>query len=249
MKLLPEVKTLIDFALGDGYISLRSGRKNAHMRIVHAAKQQEYAKHKEQILRDLGFTMNCQLLESKNGKNAGRSYYYVSLYQHPHITTAYHLLYKEKRKGLDKTLLNELDGRTLAYWFMDDGSAKIVKYLQKGSIRRYYTTPKIGAFKFSNQSFTLEENKLFVDWLKGAFDIDARITAFNGIEVFISTIPAKEKFINVISPYIIPSMHYKIQYPITLEGIDFTLVDRDTIHNGEHHGSSQGKEAKKKGSI
>jgi hypothetical protein len=222
-----EIKTLVDFAMGDGYIEQRERRRNARMRIEHAQAQQAYAEHKEGILRSLGFKMNAKLITVLNGKNAGKSYYRIDLNQNPLITTAYKWVYNKGRKAIDKALIRQLDDRSLAYWFMDDGYAKLVKYVQEPSFRYYYDVPKVGAFKFANQAFTYEENILFVDWLLGAFGINARIINEKGYEVIISRIEDKEKFVNVIKPYIIPSMMYKIQYPLTFSGIGFTIVQRE----------------------
>lgn len=223
-----EIKTLIDFTMGDGYIGMRNGRKNAWMRIEHAEKQIEYAQHKEQRLREIGLPVRSKLITVLTGKNAGRSYYRVDVNQHPLLTTAYKWTYNKGRKAIDKTLLRSLDEESLAYWFMDDGSAKLVKYNQKPNVRYYYDTAKVGSFKFSNQSFTYEENELFVQWLL-SFGIQAHIQTSNGHEVHISTIEAKTKFVEIIKPFILPSMYYKIQNPLSFEGIGFTIVQRERL--------------------
>lgn len=224
-----ELKMLIDFTMGDGYIGMSQGRKNARMRIEHAEKQRAYAEHKELLLRSIDLPVRAKLITVISGKNIGKSYYRVDINQHSLLTTAYKWTYNKGRKSIDKALLRQLDAESLAYWFMDDGSAKLVKYLQKSNYRYYYDTPKIGAFKFSNQSFTLEENQLFVDWMKEKFDINARITNNNGLEVYISSIPEKQKFLNTIKPYIIPEMYYKIQYPLDFKDIGYTIVQLNRL--------------------
>lgn len=224
-----EIKTLIDFTMGDGYIEQRHGRHNARMRIEHCEAQRAYAEYKESQLREFGLPLRAKLITVISGKNAGRSYYRVDVNQDPRLTTAYKWTYNKGRKAIDRALLRQLDDRSLAYWFMDDGNAKLVKYLQKPDVRYYYKTPKIGAFVFSNQAFTYEENQLFVDWLKGAFDINSRITNSNGLQVVISKIADKEKFVRTIEPYVIPSMRYKIQYPLEFSGIEYVVVQRERL--------------------
>lgn len=224
-----ELKIIIDFTMGDGWIGIKPGRQNAIMRIEHSEKQIDYAKYKEQKLIDIGLPVRSGLYIVKSGKNIGKAYYRIDVNQHPLLSTAYKWTYNKGRKAIDKTLLKQLNAESLAYWFMDDGSAKLVKYNQKGDVRYYFNSPKIGAFKFSNQSFTFEENQLFVDWLFESFEIKARVTNNNGFEVFISDTKNKQKFLNVIKPYIIPGMDYKIMYPLTFNGIGYRIVQRERL--------------------
>ena len=220
-----ELKCIIDLTIGDGYIN----KKGTGGRIEHSVKQKEYAQHKEQLLKSLNISLQSREYTVQNGNNAGKSYYQINIHKNPYLLTARKWLYNKNRKALDKALFRQLDEKSLAYWFMDDGSAKLVKYNQKGSIRYIYTTPKIGAFKFSNQSFTYEENMLMVHWLWEKFQIKARITNNNGYEVFISDQQNKEKFLSVIQPFIHPSLFYKIQYPLNFEGIEYSIVQRDRL--------------------
>ena len=222
-----ELKTIIDLTIGDGYIG-KNG-KSMNGRIEHSIKQIEYAKHKEQLLRELNIPLSSREYTIKSGKNIGRSYYQINLNHSDYLRTAHKWLYNKGKKGLDKALFRQLDQVSLAYWFMDDGSAKLVKYNQKDDKRYVYDIPKIGLFKFSNQSFDAHENQLMVEWLKERFDIVARLVTNNGNEVHISDEINKQKFVTLIEPYIIPSMNYKIKYPLNFDGIGYTIIQRERL--------------------
>lgn len=222
-----DLKTIIDLTIGDGYIGFNG--KSMNGRIEHSIKQKEYAQHKEQILRDLQIPLSSREFTVKTGKNAGRSYYQINLNHSDILRTARKWLYNKGKKGLDKALFKQLDNISLAYWFMDDGSAKLVKYNQKGDKRYIFDSPKIGLFKFSNQSFDAYENSLMIEWLKEQFDITAHLVTNNGNELHISDIENKQRFLDVVKPYIIPSMFYKIQYPLSFDGIGYHIIQRERL--------------------
>lgn len=219
------IKTIIDLTMGDGYIGIEKGRNNARMRIEHSIKQKQYAQHKQHLLESLGLCLTAKEITIANGKNTGKQYYRIDVHQSPLLTTAYKWTYNKGKKSIDRALLRQLDDRSLAYWFMDDGCAKLVQYIQKPNVRYVYVTPKIAAFKFSNQSFSYEENMLFVEWLK-TMHVQAHITTNNGFEVMITDIENKQRFLQVIEPHIIPSMMYKIQYPLSFQGMDYSIISR-----------------------
>jgi hypothetical protein len=227
MTIPKDIKLLIDLTLGDGYIGLKSN-KYTTMRIEHAIKQKAYAQHKERLLTDAGFNVLSRELTIENGKNAGKSYYRIDIHGDNRLATAHKHIYNKGRKFIDKHLLRDLDILSLAYWFMDDGSAKLSHYNLKKDQKVIYELPKIGVYKFSHCGFTFDENKLFCDWLKYKFNIDAMVIKHGKFYVSaIYTISAKDRFRYLIEPYIIPSMYYKIMFPHSFSGIPFTKTLRN----------------------
>jgi len=101
---------------------------------------------------------------------------------------------KNKKVFLDSTA-RDLDPEGLAYWFMDDGKhGKYGFYLCVGDITR-------------------EEGLILIAILKNNFNIES-IFQNHDIEMGYHNIyikaESREHFLNIISPYIIPSMRYKI---------------------------------------
>lgn len=232
MTIPSDVKVLIDLALGDGWIGYASGvvnedNANPRMTIGHSIKQYEYLVHKKKLLESYGFKTTFSTHIAAYGKNKGLEY--CSLYVHtcPALKTAHKWLYNKKKKVLDKALLRQIDVQTLAYWFMDDGTARLARYLKKNhtdhSVQYTYELPKINAYKFCTCDHTYEENALFVDCLKERFDIEAKVLKdgkFFSVHIF--AITEKDKFRYLIEPHIIPSMYYKIAYPHGFAGVPYT---------------------------
>jgi Ni,Fe-hydrogenase III large subunit len=81
----------------------------------------------------------------------------------------------------------------LAYWYMDDGS-------------RHHT----GAYNLHTEGFTFEENQLLAKVLESKFLL--KVNIHKKLDKFLLYIPAssKERFRELIEPYIVPSMRYKL---------------------------------------
>ena len=210
------VQTLIDFTLGDGWLGYKSEKhKLPHFRVEHSAKQKEYAQHKCDILNDLGLLSTC--VETKRGN------WYTSSVQSEFAKTAHKYLYNKRRKSIDKALLREMNVRSLAYFFMDDGGAHIKRRKKLGKYNYIYEKPFIDAFSLATCSFTIEENNLLIDWLRETFSIRARLNILKQKypRIVIDGAEAKNTLVCTIEPYIIPNLRYKIDKPLTTRGMSF----------------------------
>lgn len=223
--MLPEnIKVLLDLGIGDGSIT-KQPNGNCSFTIVHSMKQAVYAKHKAELLRAHGFSVNENIYTATSGKNAGKQFYRVYARVNPAIKTAYKWLYNKGKKTLDKALFRQLDARTLAYWFMDDGSAKTTNYQKEDWGRRVYERRKVSSYMFATDGFTFEECRLMQNWLLEKFGIVSTLARNkSNYRVAISNIPSKDKFREIVEPYVIDSMHYKLDYPHTFVGIKYFLV-------------------------
>ena len=229
--MLPDnIKTIVDFTIGDGWIGYRSStHKLPYMRIEHSHRQMMYAKHKEDILRSYDYNLSAKLYMSTTKKNHGRYYYQINTYQHQDFYTAYKWMYNKKRKTIDKALLRHLDACSLAYWFMDDGTAKLCNYTQnKDKSRKYFENYKIHAYKLATLCFSYDENLLIADWLRDKFNIESKIERWKQYcMIVIYGIENKNNFRSTIEPYIINEMRYKIDKPHTFEGMSWITVSRE----------------------
>lgn len=228
------VKTLIDFTLGDGSISFPlTDKRGARFKLEHSIKQRDYLWHKAQILRDLGLDGN-EVIQDRVVK--GKTYQTISYVtkNHQSILTARKWLYNQRVKKIDKALLRQLDARSIAYWFMDDGSGPKTK--KSSSIvdgKRYtyiYPEHKIERYTFSTYNCTLDEINLIRDWFLSEYSIethaklDKRSKNCLGVFISIDGIENKDKFREVVKPYIIPSMQYKIDGVHTFKGLQYSAV-------------------------
>lgn len=224
--MLPEKhKIFIDFCIGDGYIT--DTKKGYSLQIQHSAKQREYLLHKVTILQEYGFNPSFteEYRENSYGKHFVKSVCYTA-----HAKTAHKYLYNRKIKTIDAALLQVLDRKSLAYWYMDDGCVDHYNKMRTGDVLYTYETPFARSYRFATHSFTIDENRLIQEWLHERFNIAANINYQKGLPfISISQIPSKDAFKHLIEDYIIDTMRYKIQYPHSLKGIPYEK--RNTVRD------------------
>ena len=185
--------------LGDGYID-----NNNYLSIQHSGKQKDYLEYKMNLLKELNLKISNTYDVSRNGFEAFRQNC-----REPELCKYYkHLFYPNKNKTITRNLLNRLDSEGLAIWFMDDGSC--TKTYKNGYGQGRYLS-------IATHSFTKDENKLIVKYFKVVWDIYVKIRTAkrkNKTDSYYIVFNATNapKFIEIIKPYIIESMKYKIDF-------------------------------------
>lgn len=230
------LKYLIDFCIGDGHISYYDSRRSYIYKLEHSIKQKDYFLHKCTILENLGFSGRYnEYIKILNGKEY-KTLCFV-LHIDDDIKSAYKWIINKGHKEIDNHLLSIMDDRTLAYWFMDDGSSnKISKSssLPGNGYRYYYTYPVVKIQKFSlyTYQFSYKTQELITDWLYNKFNILANIQRSNrdGYYIDITKMEQKQRFIDVIKKYIIPSMQYKINGLLSYKDIKPISIYRKRLN-------------------
>ncbi len=176
---------IIGTILGDGYLRIVSGKKNALLEINHAFSQKEYVDWKYMMLEAL-----CRSGPKSRTTNGERIAYRFNTRQNPELTTLYQAFYGEGKKRIPDDII--LDPIMLAVWFMDDGSR-----CRESDV--YLNT----------QQFTQIDQERLIAMLetlgiKSSLNKDKE---YLRIRIKKSSIPA---LFEIISPYVLPSMAYKI---------------------------------------
>jgi len=170
--------------LGDGYLRIVPGRKNALFEINSSIKEKDYIDWKFQILRRIILTPPRQ----RKGKG-NRIAYRFSTQQHPDLTKIYRMFYCNQIKIVPDIKLNPL---VMAVWFMDDGS-------------KTYKTHYI-----NTQGFDRFNQEKLIGMLKKQYDVDSTLNKDKiYYRVRIRTASAK-KFRKIIRLHVISSMKYKL---------------------------------------
>lgn len=176
---------IIGTILGDGYLRIISGKKNALLEINHALSQKAYVDWKYEMLKAF-----CKSGPKSRQSNGTRIAYRFNTRQHPEITTFYRTFYGEGKKGIPDNLT--LDPIMLAVWFMDDGSRC-----------------RASDVYLNTQQFAQEDQERLRAMLS-IFKIESSLNKdkkYSRIRIKKSSIPV---LFETISPYILPSMAYKI---------------------------------------
>lgn len=207
-KLSKEQKALlIALFIGDGTIS-----NNNVFKLSHSIEQKEYLMWKISLLNDLKIKNNgLKSYTSNCGYNKGKEVVYTQLSIIPFIKVLRKCFYTPK-KIITKSLLNWLDPRGLAIWYMDDGHLNVNTSLKRSS------------FQYTVHLTTCVDKQtalLIKEYFSARWQINFRIWEErpNLFSLATSEKSQAEKFLLLIKPYImqVPSLLYKIRKNYTKE--------------------------------
>lgn len=183
---------IIGSILGDGYIRVVSGRKDAFLEINHSYKAKDYVDWKFNILKDICISSpqkrQTGLYLNKDKKFAYRFY----TRQHKDISKIWKTFYVKNKKVIPTNL--RIDPFVLAIWFMDDGSNN-----QKGDV--YINTQQ---FSLNDQQKLLHSLRML--GLKARLNKDKKYYRIRFLKESIPTLK------QIIERHIILSMKYKIKF-------------------------------------
>lgn len=197
---------LIGMLLGDGTIS-----NNNVFKIAHCENQKDYLEWKIKQLKEAAIrSTKIKSYIKTSGYNAGVPVYYTQLNIIPFIKVLRRVVYNEGKKTFTRKLLNRLDAKGLAIWFMDDGHINIRR--DKGRPCGFYIKISICEPK--------EEVQTIIDYFKEQWNINFYMfhegRQQDSYSICCGT---KEglKFIDIVKPYVlqVPSMIHKITYDLT----------------------------------
>jgi len=177
---------IIGSILGDGYVRIMPGRKDAFLEINHSIKAREYVDWKYSVLKNI-----CISGPKERNTNEGRVAYRFFTKQIPEITSLLNLFYENRKKIVPQSL--KLDPVILAVWYMDDGS-------KSGS-----------SIYLNSQQFSMIDQNRLLRKLRDV-GLNARLNRdkkYYRIRILSESVP---EFNRIISPHLIPSMRYKLSY-------------------------------------
>ena len=176
--------------LGDGYLGLQKNDKNSNFVFSHSIKQREYVDYKFSFFNNFpGRTYEyTRKPHEKTGKEYGT--YIGSLRTNPSFNFFHEIFYGSGKKKIPIEYLDEYyTPLAMAIHFCDDGSRTKESY------------------NIATCSFTKEDLYEFKKFLFNKYNIECTINSAN--RVHIRKI-SNDIFINLIKPYIIDSMKYKL---------------------------------------
>lgn len=176
---------IIGTVLGDGYLRIVPGRRDAFLEINHALSQREYVMWKYNVLN--GIRAGAPKVRKGNGSRIAVRF---QTRQSEELTKIKSLFYKDKIKVIPSDL--KLNPVILAVWFMDDGSR-----CRESDV--YLNT----------QQFDTDSQLILIQALK-KLGLEATLNKdkhYFRIRFLKKSIP---KLFSLIEQTIIPSMQYKI---------------------------------------
>ena len=178
---------IIGCLLGDGSIS-KDNRNSCHqscLEFKQGPKQKDYLWWKYHQLKNLCISEPKEL---NNGQWRFRTV------NHPVFSEMRKFWYPEKTKIISYSLIDKINILGLSVWFMDDGS-----------------NSNQGLFlKFCTCGFSYNENIILRNVLQDKFQIKSQIRIYGGYNHLVIETGNRLKFINLIKPFIVPCLNYKL---------------------------------------
>jgi len=181
---------ILGMCLGDSsLLANKQVKKSYRLSTNHSIKQYDYMNLKKSIFEGISSYRNS--LKSGYTGEAQCGFQTKSI----NISNEfYNSMYKESKKFISSEVNRWFTERTLAIWYMDDGS------VSKSS----------GGVTFSTNSMSEEEVSILSSILKNKFNLDSNIyKTSKGIILCLNRINSLKMF-SIISNYIHPSMSYKL---------------------------------------
>jgi len=175
---------IIGSLLGDEYLRIIAGRKDAFLEINHSISEKDYVDWKYQKLKNLVKSPP----KARKGKGKRIAYRFFTK-QHPEITKLYQKFYQDGKKIVPELQLVPL---MIAVWFMDDGS-------------------KCGKDYYLNcQRFDRLSQKKLMEMLRKQYGILVSLNRDKEYYRIRIRRESQEKLKRLIEKYLIPSMKYKL---------------------------------------
>ena len=182
-------ETLVGLLLGDAHLETQNQGRTYRVKFEYSAERREYVDHLYGLFKD--WVLTPPQLKS----DATHNNLWFQTVSHPAFRFYAHQFYIGGRKCVRKNVHKLLSARSIAYWFMDDGSIKSRE--SKGVI-------------FNTHCFTRNEIRQLVEVLRAQFQLEAsERKQKDGIQIYISG-KSYERFSEIVDPHLHPSMLYKI---------------------------------------
>ena len=191
---------LIGMILGDAHLSQQRDKRYKYtqysIRMKHCLRQKEYLEYKADLLLSIFGGKKPNVREINNNGYHGCEMIKSDKY----FKVLRKLIYPNNTKTISRRVLDYLNPQGIAIWYMDDGCLSPQK--RNGKIHAYQL--------IINTYLSYEENQVIVDYFKEVWNINFTIVKDKGKSRIRCGTREARKFIEIVKPYIVLSMEYKI---------------------------------------
>jgi hypothetical protein len=194
-----QLGVIIGSLLGDARLECRSvglrGPMTARLRIHHGEKQKEYVFWKYEIFKNLVQKEPRQIVWDNPKRNLREVSWYFHTRSLKELGIFHKVFYKHGVKIFPEIISGLITPRALAVWFMDDGSNNVDNCT------------------LNTHGFARDEQVRIQEFLYRQYAVIATIVKDRSKFKLAIGRSQREMFLNIITPFIAPSMTYKIVYP------------------------------------
>jgi recombination protein RecA len=195
-----QVQVILGALMGDGSLSrpVRTADQSARFRMGHGTKQAAYLDWKVSLLENIP---HARTINTKGAVFAD----FTPLAELAELREA--VYFGDGKKHLSWDYLKSLTPLALAVWYMDDGCFTV---RSKGVQER--TTGGTGRIEICVEAMSPGSRDRLVQYLRDTHGLDVKLTSRGArkVSVLQFTTSASEWFQALVSPYIHPSMDYKL---------------------------------------
>lgn len=195
LKLTKEQReVLVGLLLGDGHLETQDNGRTYRLKVEHSISQKEYVDSLYELFQEWcphGPTRRKRHIQF--GTITSYGFYSYSSGSFRFYAQQF---YQDRRRVIPSIIRKLLTPRSIAVWFMDDGS-------KKSKVHNTYI--------IHTHAFTKRELKIMCETLKKKFGIDAHIHRQYSVYRLYIMAQSARKFRGLVEPYIIPSMQYKLE--------------------------------------
>jgi recombination protein RecA len=195
-----QVQVILGALMGDGNLSkpVRKDDESARFRMGHGAKQAAYLGWKASLLGNIPY---ARTVNAKGAVFAD----FTPLAELAELREA--VYFGDGKKHLTWDYLKSLTPLSLAIWYMDDGSFTV---RSKGVQER--TAGGTGRIEICVEAMSPGSRDRLVQYLRDTYRFDVKLMTRGArkVSVLQFTTAASEKFQALVTPYIHPSMDYKL---------------------------------------
>jgi AAA+ ATPase superfamily predicted ATPase len=187
-------EAVIGMLLGDAWIQ-KTGKRNARLRLEHSIKQKEYIFWKYELLKN--YMQSAPKLTKRYNPIWKKTYHYYRCQSlsSPEFGKLHRIFYKESRKIIPEKIKKFLSSPlTLAIWYMDDGY--------------YYSRDKV-CYIYLNKC-EKDELQIIEEAFEESCKLALKFLNKKGLPVIHFDSKEAKKLAQIVKPYIIPSMQYKL---------------------------------------
>ncbi len=182
-----QLQVILGSVLGDAHIELSKETKVPQYSVTHSGKQINYLKFMKDMLKPES------KIRSRKESNSHRF-----RFTHASLINLYPLFYKNKKKFISKKILELLNEKGLAIWYMDDGYLSAKKFVE-----------------LCTHCFSKNENQKICDYLKEKWELNAKVyyskpkkKSTGGYFIHFNRLSSM-RFLTIINDYLLPELRHK----------------------------------------
>ena len=184
---------IIGKLLGDGHAETQTEGRTYRLKFEHSYKQKEYVDWLYQELKSIASGTPSIKKQSVNGINYMK--YWFNTITSSSFRFYAQQFYCNRKKKIPQLIHKWLTPLTLAVWFMDDGSIKSKNHKAK---------------IINTQSFSKEDIERVIKVIADKYGVKSKLRKQKeGYQIYLLS-ETIDKFEEIIKPYIVPSMKYKL---------------------------------------